>query len=128
MSNLINSPENELRVRIKNGFESGNSSKKIVERPKTPRFINKDSTSVIISKKDTGIKPKQSKNAELQQEIPVLKNKDISKQTKTPKKELDNIPVYICYKCDKTYKSKRGIIKHMEKCTDGKSHTKKIIT
>jgi len=120
MSNLINSPENELRVRIKNGFESGRSSKKIVERPKTPRFINKDSTS--------GIKPKQSKTAELQQEIPVLKNKDISKQTKTSKKELDNIPVYICYKCDKTYKSKRGIIKHMEKCTDGKSHTKKIIT
>lgn len=128
MINTINSPENELRVRIKNGFESGSSSKKIMERPKTPRFINKDSTSVKISKKNISVQSKQSKT-ELQQEIAVLKNKDISKQTKTSKKELDNnIPIYICYKCDKKYKSKRGVIKHMEKCTYGKTYTKKIIT
>ena len=146
MDDSLEHPDDGLRDRIRKGFESNVNwrSKKIAERPKTPRRINKGNVKkVTISKKDVEIvvddkkegttekKPRKTPVKHMTKSITikaaVRKPKsvvpDIMKQKKqslksSTKKTTENTitNMYLCPKCDKSYKSKNGILKHMEKC------------
>jgi hypothetical protein len=114
-----------LRDRIRKGFEASatRKSKKIEDRPKTPRRINKVKRSVIITEK-----PKSQKKIKMEKKPVVRKPKTKSEvlnamekltliQTSiSSNKAVKPVHVYMCPSCDKTYKSKNGIVKHMEKC------------
>ena len=142
MDETLEHPDDGLRDRIRKGFESSNKlkSKKIEDRPKTPLRSNKGKRAVTISKKVTEIpeekiesiivNPIPSKKAKMEKKPvvrkPVSGISDAMKQLtikqtkgdKTMAKPSAKKPegVYLCPKCDKTYKSKNGIVKHMEKC------------
>jgi hypothetical protein len=167
MDDTLEHPDDGLRDRIRKGFEDNakRRSKKIVERPKTPRRSNKGTRDVTIAKKVTEIsdenpdekpneisdeisdvtrKPTSQKKTKMEKKPVVRKPKIKSevadtmkkltlKQTKgakAPAKDPSKAPsktsankavkpaagVYLCLECDKTYKSKNGIVKHMEKC------------
>jgi hypothetical protein len=144
MDDTLEHPDDGLRDRIRKGFEDSEKhrSKKIEERPKTPRRINKGKRSVTIAKKVTGIsdeisdatqkptspkmekkpvvrKPKtKSEVADAMKKLTLTQTKDVKDPSKADvKKEVKpDAGVYLCPKCDKTYKSKNGIVKHMERC------------
>jgi hypothetical protein len=81
-----------LRERIATGH-TGNAESKISERPKTP-FARKTPSSVQGGSAAKKLKKKVQ-------------------SVKTPK-------VYLCYKCDKPYKTARGIENHLAKCNGRK--------
>ena len=159
MDDTLEHPDDGLRDRIRKGFEDTTKrrSKKIEERPKTPRRSNKGKREVTIAKKVIEIsdeKPNKISD-EISDEKPNVTRKPTSqKKTKMEKKPVVRKPkiksevadtmkkltlkqtkgakdpsktsakkvvkpaagVYLCLECDKTYKSKNGIVKHMEKC------------
>lgn len=153
MDDTLEHPDDGLRERIRKGFEDSakRRSKKIEDRPKTPRNSSKEKRAVTISKKVTEISEKteptksarktktkttsQKKETKMEKKPVVRKPKTNSevvdemkkltlKQTRgakapaktSAKKAAKPVGVYLCPKCDKTYKSKNGIVKHMEKC------------
>ena len=91
----------ELRNLVTLSFEEKKEiSKKIANRPKTPRRVNKSKRTVSIAKQPIVIPDNNDKK---------IKN---GGKKKTPSKGL-----YICHVCEKTYKTKRGILKHIKKCS-----------
>ena len=132
MDHTLEHPDDGLRERIRKGFEASakRRSKKIEERPKTPRNSNKGKRNVSISKKLTEINDekktskKKTKTEKVEKKPVVRKTKPKSevadamkkltlKQTKptkpekAPAKKQDKkrAGLYLCPKCDKTYKS-----------------------
>lgn len=83
---LVKSPSDEER------------SKKIENRPKTPKRINKRKLNITLANN------KKHKNDDMD-----LLCDDIETMTVEEKK-------YLCYKCDKAYKTRKGIEKHIDKC------------
>mgnify|MGYP002642204784 CR=1 FL=1 len=134
MDNLLDQSDEELRDRVRKGFEDSKKSKKIEERPKTPRNI-----SAKNKKKKVTILPKTDIKSFVDQNLSSIKREQktqTKEEPKTQKKELkENITkknklvknikshtkqnintVYLCPNCNKTYKSKTGILKHMAIC------------
>jgi hypothetical protein len=111
------SDNDELRERIKRGFKSG--SKPSRARAETPHHRVEN---VLAQEKP------------LPEPVPEIKSeaapKTKRKSKAVPKKEPDvkteaikDIPVtekqtdaFPCYVCDKMYKTKAGVLKHMSKC------------
>lgn len=136
MDDTLEYPDDGLRERIHKGFSTSNSnkSKDITDRPKTPSASKVKSTKrVLISKDVTEIEDlKTPKTVDKTEKKSMLKQRseitDGSKQKKPIKKESPKKTsvnkefknevntVYLCHTCDKSYKSKAGIKKHMEKC------------
>jgi hypothetical protein len=145
MDDSLELPDDGLRDRIRKGFEDNATNKsKIDSRPKTPRNCNneKPTEKTIVPKNTTETEDdKTSPQKKTKSTKPAVKKtvvfkskSDVTdtmekltlKQTKTgakkasvvekktPDKNADS--TYLCYKCDKSYKSKSGVIKHMEKC------------
>ena len=91
--------DNELRNLVTLSFEEKKEiSKKIANRPKTPRRINKSKRTVSIAKQ------------------PVVIDSNDNKTKVSGKKKVPNKGLYICHLCEKTYKTKKGILRHMKKC------------
>tara|TARA_A100001015_G_C14996280_1_gene716355 strand:- start:1147 stop:1470 length:324 start_codon:yes stop_codon:yes gene_type:complete len=99
--------DNILRGLVKMSFEERKEiSKKIANRPKTPRRINKSKRTVSIAKQPVVI-PDTKEDM-----------KDVSvRKKKSGKKKTPNKGLYICHLCEKTYKTKKGVIKHIKKCS-----------
>ena len=132
MDDTLEHPDDGLRDRIRKGFEANTKNRsKIEDRPKTPRSSNKGKHDVTINKKITEIpdeiqKPTTQKKTKMEKKSVVQKpnikpevTDEIKKMaSKTPSKKVvkPDVGVYICPKCDKTYKSKNGIVTHMKKC------------
>ena len=139
MDDTLKNPDDNLRDRIRKGFETGtkSKSKKIEERPKTPHHSNKDKNNMTginpveiheVSQEQTPNKKKKSvvRKPKIKTEVTDSMNKLTLTQTKEPtspssKTSTEKLTkpatgVYLCPKCDKTYKSKNGIVKHMQKC------------
>jgi hypothetical protein len=79
---------------------------------KTKAAVKK--TVVFKPKSDTADKKKRPEKKTSVKALPVAEKKTPEK--KTPEKNTNVDTVYLCHKCDKSYKSKSGIVKHMEKC------------
>tara|TARA_Y100000389_G_C17124155_1_gene346963 strand:- start:250 stop:579 length:330 start_codon:yes stop_codon:yes gene_type:complete len=98
----------ELMERVRVGFEEkARISSRIENRPKTPRKINKKKRTVSIAKNVIIINEKKE-----------LCEKKTTKQ-KEMKRNSSRVVrsgVYICYICEKTYKTKKGVLRHMIKC------------
>jgi len=95
--------DNVLRGLVKMSFEEKKKiSKKIANRPKTPRRINKSKQTVSIAKQPVI--------------IPDIKDVKEKKTKSSGKKKTPSKGLYICHLCEKTYKTKRGILKHIKKC------------
>ncbi len=111
MDDSLEHPDDGLRDRIRMGFEASNKrkSKKIDERLKTPRATVKDKN-ITDGGSDSETDKKNVKK--------VSSAKSVEKKNVKPPavKPVQKDAVYLCPKCDKTYKSKNGIIKHMPLC------------
>lgn len=129
MEYTLEHQDDELRDRIRKGFEINTDprSKKIDNRPKTPHHSNREKRTVSISKNVTEIcdenvekKPVVRKVKTKTEVAGAMQNLTLkqTESTKTLEKTTDKkqTGLYLCPKCDKTYKSKNGIINHMEKC------------
>lgn len=92
--------DNELRNLVTLSFEEKKEiSKKIANRPKTPRRVNKSKRTVSIAK------------------LPVVIPDSNDNKTKVSgKKKIPSKGLYICHLCEKTYKTKKGVLRHMKKC------------
>ena len=148
MDDSLEHPDDGLRYRIRKGFEdnANRKSKKIEERPKTPRNSKTKGKVTISNQPETiSVDENQAEITEKPKTVPVKKvvKKAVVRKPKpvvaervkkaalkkitppakastkkpTPAKKTITVPVvYLCPKCDKTYKSKNGIVKHMGKC------------
>ena len=144
MDSSLEYPDDGLRERIRKGFEDNttNKSKKIEERPKTPRKSRKNKGCVTIPKKVTVTPDKKEEDhkkekqtfkkkpgTDLKSALKKTVNRKAKPVTENVTKKLKHVKpvseksfakqgtaVYLCPKCDRTYKSKHGIIKHMQKC------------
>lgn len=77
-----------------------------VDRPKTP-YIDGEITKQMSNLKVKQARKKRTSAPDTQVPLPPL----VDGQTVAAK------PMYLCVSCDKTYKSKSGVRKHMETCT-----------
>jgi hypothetical protein len=126
-----------LRNRIRVGFGENTPSEfeKTEGRPKTPggslkKNALKRTTSVLNCEKQNDVDPLDKKKIPKPvAKKPVAKkpvvrkpNVEVGGGTVSPtvktrvKKTTPSDAVYLCLYCDKTYKSKSGVLKHMEKC------------
>lgn len=115
MNSGIDSDE-ELKVRISEGFNSKSrlknisKSKKIENRPKTPknprqkrRRIKNEQEEVMVMDKNNLKELKNSKETSL---IDSMKNLNIK----------PTVDYYLCHNCDKRYKTRSGVKKHLQTC------------
>ena len=103
--------DKELMERVRVGFEErARISSRIENRPKTPRKINKNKRTVSIAKNVVVI-PDEKKGGSSKKQA-VVKQKGRKKSSNKPV----TTGLYICYVCEKTYKTKRGVLKHMTNC------------
>jgi hypothetical protein len=132
MDDSLEYPDDGLRNRIRVGFEENTPSEfeKTEGRPKTPggskrKNVLKRTTSVLNCEKQNDVDPLDKKKMPK----PVAKKPVVRKPKvevvggtapptakKPVKKTTPSDAVYLCLHCDKTYKSKSGVLKHMEKC------------
>ena len=126
--------DKELRLRISTEFNSCDSSvaRKIAARPKTPRYVRKKHLSVeiaprqkpVVHEKPAKQKPARQKSVRRENEKParqkqprqkpVVREKP-AKQKPAKQKHVREV-IYLCHICDKKYKTKNGVLRHMKKC------------
>jgi len=107
----------------KNSKNKSAMVKKVVpEKDDTDKqSIQKKVKSVSIVKKPVVLKLKEEITDTVSKQIKIPITKSSTKETMVEKKilstnEKQDHKLYVCHKCDKTYKSKNGVIKHIEKC------------
>ena len=93
--------EQELRGRIRSS-----SHRAIANRTKTPARIKSNAKKRNVEKKETKLPLSKTKSPISDK----LKELTIN-QTKPEIRE-----VYLCFKCDRKHKTKRGLTNHMKKC------------
>lgn len=118
MDDALEHPDDGLRDRIRIGFEeSKRSSKSIDERLKTPRANTKTKQVAEVSESvSDNKKGGAEKKCAKARKTPEKKQDDIKNVKVASPKTVNVDAVYLCPLCDKTYKSKNGILKHMSTC------------
>jgi uncharacterized C2H2 Zn-finger protein len=92
--------ETGLRGRINKDYYD------VKNRPKTPRHLKKKTKEKAVNgeKKEPIITPKEKQNQLNDSKSKNTKNKDIEYR------------LFVCPNCDKSYKTKKGCIKHVRGC------------
>lgn len=127
MSETLEIQDDNLRDRIRDGYETNTKCKsaKIENRQKTPKNSAKETKAVRIHKNVTYAcekheKTPKKKYVEKCDITESMDGLDINTKKASPRKSIAEKTavnaVYLCQKCDKEYKSKNGIRKHMALC------------
>ena len=127
---MFENTDDGLKKRIRRGLASvavGGAATTAADRPKTPknttRKMVKSKPKKQSSGDDDGCSENDSNGDDNVKEI----TNSVKRVTLTAKEILEppiNV-MYLCPSCDKTYKSKSGIIKHMGLCKPLQSEKKK---
>jgi hypothetical protein len=98
--------DNDLRSRVHEGYSSERKHK----RAFTP------------GRKKVSKQPQEKKVNKAQEKVSKQPQEKVSKQPQEKKvnkalKTQEGVAMYLCHQCEKTYKSKSGVIKHIQTCT-----------
>jgi hypothetical protein len=105
---------------LKKTVDVPHDEKQTDEKPDAEKSTDKKKMTKPVATKPVAKKPVAKKPVVRKPRVEFIEG-DVPPAKKTPvKKNTPSDAVYLCLHCDKTYKSKSGVVKHMEKCKNPK--------